>query len=119
MDFKTLEINRIAVHKIFAKSKTVSVPYADTCEELCKLGSDGDGTLHARVDSCLNHRSRFFELDWNETGKDSFFEIQKGLCGSHKKSFLATSQKIADKAAAAHEKVSVPDGLLIVAEGKI
>lgn len=119
MKLENLELKRLTVHKIFGKSKTNATPYAGDCKEISKLGTDGLETLHKRIDSCLNHKTKFYELDLIEKSKDSFFEIQKPLFGSAASKFLSTSQHIADKAAAAHESVNIPDGLLLVVEAKI
>lgn len=119
MKLENLEIRKLSVHKIYGKSKTNAEPYADECKEMVKLGSDGLQTLHKRISSCLNHKSKFYELDLADKDKDSFFEIQKPLWGSRETNFLKISQQIADKAAASHKNANIPDGLLLVIEGKI
>jgi hypothetical protein len=119
MNLKKLELRRLTVHKIYGKSKTLSQPYAGDCSDFCKLGSDGDETLHKRISSSLDHRSKFFELDLENSSSDSFFHIHKPLWGSTPKNFLEISQNIADKAAAAHEKSNIPDGLLMILEALI
>lgn len=119
MKLENLEIKKLTVHKIYGKSKTSPEPYADECNELVKLGTDGLGTLSKRINSCLNHKSKFYELDLIETDEDSFFEIHKPLWGSYGKKFLSTSQKIADKAAETHKNSNIPDGLLLIVEAKI
>ena len=117
MKFENLEIKRITIHKIFAKSKSVSEPYADDCTELVKLGGEGLKTLHDRIKSCLNHKSKFFELHLADHADTSnFFSIQKPLWNSSEDLFLKTSQDIADKAAIAHKNANIPDGLLVVIE---
>lgn len=117
MKFENLEIKRVTIHKIFAKSKTVAEPYADECKELVKLGDEGLKTLHDRVMSCFNHKSKFFELHIaDQTDRDNFFHIQKDLWNSKEDKFLGISQQIADKAALAHKNANIPDGLLVVIE---
>ncbi|MBF4516340.1 hypothetical protein IRZ71_08300 [Flavobacterium sp. ANB] len=117
MKFENLEIKRVTIHKIFAKSKTVTEPYADDCTEFAKLGSEGLKTLHDRIGSCLNHKSKFFELHLADVADTSnFFTIQKPLWNSNEDDFLKTSQDIADKAATAHKNANIPDGLLVVIE---
>ncbi len=119
MKLENLEIRKLTVHKIYGKSKTNSEAYAGDCKELTKLGTDGLTTLHKRVSACLNHKSKFYELDLAETDNSSFFEIQKPLWGSREVNFLKTSQLIADKAAEAHKNAKIPDGLLLVIEAKL
>ncbi|MEA5478143.1 nucleoid-associated protein [Pseudanabaena galeata UHCC 0370] len=117
MKLENLEVKRVTIHKIFAKSKTIPEPYADDCTELVKLGDEGLKTLHDRIKSCLNHKSKFFELHIADlTDKENFFNIQKPLWNSEQETFLEISQKIADKAAFAHKNANIPDGLLVVIE---
>lgn len=117
MKFENLDIKRITIHKIVSKSKTVAEPYADDCNELVKLGNDGLKTLNARITSCLNHKSKFFELHLaDHEDKTNFFSLQKPLWNSKPDDFLKTSQIIADKAASAHKNANIPDGLLMVIE---
>jgi hypothetical protein len=119
MKLENLQINKVTVHKIFGKSKKNPEPYAGSCKELVKLGDEGMQTLNNRISSCLNHKSKFYELHLSTKDKDSFFEIHKPLWGSDEKKYLEISQQIADKAANAHKNANIPDGLLIVLEGKI
>jgi hypothetical protein len=119
MKLDGLTLKRLTVHKIFGKSKTNNTPYAGECKEMTKLGTDGMETLHKRIDACLNHKTKFYELDLHEKGADSFFELQKPLFGTHGKTFLSISQKIADKAADAHKNANIPDGLLLLVEATI
>jgi hypothetical protein len=119
MKLDDLTLKRLTVHKIFGKSKTNNTPYAGECKEMTKLGTDGMDTLHKRIEACLNHKTKFYELDLHDKGADSFFELQKPLFGSHGKSFLSIAQKIADKAADAHKNANIPDGLLLLVEATI
>lgn len=45
MKLQNLEIKKFTVHKIFGKSKTNKASYAEECNEICKLGTDGMTTL--------------------------------------------------------------------------
>lgn len=119
MKLDNLVLKRLTVHKIYGRSKTNETPYAGECKEMCKLGVDGMETLHKRIDSCLNHKSKFYELDLQEKGSDSFFDMQKPLIGSHGKTYLSIAQKIADKAADSHMNANIPDGLLLLVEATI
>lgn len=119
MKLDNLEIRKLTVHKIYGRSKTVNESYADECKELVKLGAEGMDILHKRINSCLNHKSKFYELDLGDDGDDSFFEIHKPLWGARLNKFLEVSQQIADKAAEAHRNSSIPDGLLMIVEAKI
>jgi hypothetical protein len=119
MKLENLDLKRLTVHKIYGKSKTNDIPYAGECKELSKLGADGMDILHKRIDSCLNHKSKFYELSLQDKTADSFFEIQKPLLGSNKTTFLNIAQQIADKAAEAHSTANIPDGLLLLIEASI
>lgn len=119
MKLENLEIIKLTVHKIFARSKTVSEAYAGECKELVKLGSEGMDILNKRISSCINHKSKFYELDLVDDKDDSFFEIQTQLLGAKEPKFLKVSQLIADKAAESHKNANIPDGLLMVIEAKI
>lgn len=119
MKLDGLVLKRLTVHKIFGKSKTNDTPYAGECKEMSKLGTDGMETLHKRIDACLNHKTKFYELDLQDKGPDSFLELHKPLWGSHGKTFLSISQMIADKAADAHRNANIPDGLLMLVEASI
>lgn len=119
MKLENLEISKITVHKIFGKSKSNSEPYAGECKEIVRLGTDGMNTLNKRISSCLNHKSKFYELHLESKVNDSFFELQKDLHGSSESEFILKSQDIADKAAAAHRNSNIPDGLLVVLECRI
>jgi hypothetical protein len=119
MKLENLEIIKLTVHKIFGRSKTVAEAYAGECKELVKLGSEGMDILKSRISSCINHKSKFYELDLVEEGENSFFDLQAPLWGSREPKFLKISQSIADKAAEAHKNANIPDGLLMVVEAKI
>lgn len=119
MKLENLEIKKVSVHKIFGKSKTNPEGYANECKELIKLGEDGLNTLIKRVNSCLNHKSKFYELNLHDKSTDSVFELQKSLWNTDEKEFLKISQDIADKGAVAHKNTNIPDGLLMIIESKI
>jgi hypothetical protein len=119
MKLENLELKRLTVHKIYGRSKTNDAPYASECTELTKLGADGMETLHKRVNSCINHKSKFYELDLSDKSEESFFEIHKSLCGARLPKFLSVSQLIADKVASTHENANIPDGLILIIEAKI
>ncbi len=119
MKLENLEIKKVSVHKIFSKSKKNPEAYADECVELVKLGDDGLTTLTKRISSCINHKSKFYELHLFDKEKDSVFELQKKIWNSDDENFLKISQEIADKAAISHKNANIPDGLLMVIESKI
>lgn len=120
MKLDNLDIKKITVHKIYGKSKTNANPYAGDCKDIVKkLGTDGMETLHKRIDSCLNHKSKFYELTLVDDGDDSVYEIHKPLWGARENKFLEVSQLLADKCAASHENANIPDGLLLVIEAKL
>lgn len=120
MDFETLEVKRFTIHKIFSrkdlKSKKMSDPYAEVSENLCELDDDGLETLNRRIKTVAFQARKFFELDLEETGIDSFWSIARGIFNNTRKQYIATANKIADKAAEAHSKGSIPGGLLLVVE---
>lgn len=119
MKLENLVLKRLTVHKIFGRSKTNEVPYAGNCNELSKLGIEGMETLHMRINTCLGHKSKFYELDLRDRDENSFFELHKPLFGARTNTFLKISQALADKAAESHNTANIPDGLLLVIEGTI
>lgn len=119
MQFKTIEISRVTVHKVFSKSKTVGVPYASSCEDFCQLGLEGTPTLIKRIENCIKKTSHFFELDMHNESAGSAFDIQKDLYGLDKKEFLIKSQHLADLAASVQVRSHIPDGLILIVETKI
>jgi len=119
MNFDNLDLQRFTVHKIYGKSAINPEPYADACTDFCRLGTDGNDTLYKRLTTALKHKTKLFELDLAESGKDSFFQIQRHLFDSKKPSFLKASQLVADKLADAHVRTKIPDGLLLLVEAKL
>jgi hypothetical protein len=118
MNLDNLEILRVTYHKIISKSKQIITPYATDCLDFCKLGDDGTSTLSKRILNCIKKRTHFFELDIENTSKDSMFEIQKKFKNSKKAEFLKISQEVADLAASCQTRTNIPDGLILIVEAK-
>ena len=116
MNLDNLEVKRVTYHKIVSKSKENPVPFATECIDFCKLGDDGIATLSKRIANCIKKTSHFFELDIENTQRDSMFEIQKKFKNSNKEEFLKTSQEVADLAASCQTRTNIPDGLILIIE---
>ena len=119
MKLEDLSLKRLTVHRIFASAKSTSEPFAEECKEIGRLDNEGMNTLHERINTCLNHKTKFFELTLGDSTAQSFFAIQKLLFASSKQTFLKISQQIADKCALAHRGTNAPDGLMLLAEATI
>jgi hypothetical protein len=119
MKFEQVVLKRLTVHKIYGKSRVNTIAYAGKCQEISRLDNEAMYILHERIDACLRHRSKFYELDLQDASPGSFFALQQALYGTTSDRFLVIAQQLADKAAAAHINANIPDGLLLLVEATI
>lgn len=119
MALGNLELKRLTLHKIYGKSDRNPTPYAEECNGFCKLDYKGLETLRNRVNNCLNHKSKFYELHLEDFGPGSIHKLQVDLWGTNENHFVEISQDIASKAAEVHSSANIPDGLLLVIEGTV
>src|SRR6202034_3722139 len=114
MHFSNLEVMRFTIHKLFSKKDLKSQrdcePYAESSNELCNLNQGGMETLKNRIITAASREKRFFELDLDDTGSDSFWHSARKIFGGTRKQFIAIANIIADKAAAAHDRGNIPGG---------
>jgi len=118
MNLTKIAFNRLIIHKIIGKTKTAPA-YSKTSDELHKLETETEDTLRSRITSAVLRSKRFFETKVENTSADSFFDVSKDLYGSDKKTFIKLTKKIAQVAEDAHQRGTIPGGLLIIIEANI
>lgn len=118
MDFKELDIHKVIIHKVIAKTQA-SPSYPDYADECHNLDIETQTTLKSRISSAVKKSKRFFETDIEQIHAGSFFAIANNLNYCNAEDFYTKSKSIADLAAVAHDNMKIPGGLLIIIDATI
>ena len=118
MDLTKLEVGRLIIHKIIGKTGKADA-YCIPAGHLHKLEDETEETLISRITTAVLRSKRFFETKVNDTNENSFWNLGKELAVMNKKDFIDQTKKIAKVAENAHQKGTIPGGLLIIIDCKI
>lgn len=114
LNFNNLSFARLIVHHIAAK-----LPHEDTASaiyenDLFEIPPKVEIKIKERLIDAAGKNSKAFELEIESIEEGSFFSLAKELNEQNKKSFIKTTQNIADLLALSQTRNSIPGGKLII-----
>lgn len=118
-EFTISTIHRVIAHRIVKKADGVPC-YADTHDSLFTLNSDDKDVLIQRIEKAVNNRKKCFELSFRDRGRNSMFEMLRGLgYVSGEQEYIDFSKETAGKLSESQDNISIPGGYCLVVDGKL
>ncbi|EXH50195.1 nucleoid-associated protein [Acinetobacter sp. XH1741] len=95
--FEGLLIDRVVIHKIFAKNPENSNIELDTSDELLNLDISSLDALQVRITKALGSKSHGIEVSIEETGENSYFQTATSMLNCIDKDFIENSKVLSEK----------------------
>lgn len=119
MPFQNLTISRTIIHEVFRRGAVRELVEPRYGTQLIQLDADASDVLQQRITSALGHSSHGVEMAIKDAENDSAWGLAKTLINSigRDDEFIAASQHIASKLAAAQAARTIPGGVIVVVDG--
>ncbi|MDD5387761.1 MAG: nucleoid-associated protein [Gallionellaceae bacterium] len=119
MPFQNLSINRLIIHEVFRRGEVRELVEPRYSSQLIELDTDARDELQLRITSALGHASHGVEMTICDATENSTWVVSKAIIASqeHDAEFVAKSQIIASKLAAAQTARTIPGGIVVVIDG--
>lgn len=110
-------IEKVISHRVFPK-KAKEPAYAETSETLLSLEANEKQKLIERIEEAIYSSNKFFLLDFDDQGEDSFYSrlVQlKPNCTDD--IFITISQEFSDRLADSQRSTRIPGGYCLIGDG--
>lgn len=117
--FEGLMIERLIVHRIYAKNADKSLNDPKISNNLNYLDLNTKNTLESRLTKALGNKSHGIEVTITETAENSFFDIASKSMYDSDEDFIKKSAILAQNLTKAQSTTNAPDGVLLIVQGRV
>lgn len=117
--FEGLCIDKVIAHRIFPRSSSKTLKPAKLSQKLLAIGDDAIDALQQRITEALAIRSHGIEMSIRPGVADSFLNLVASTFNADDATFVAVSQRLANKLTEAQFESGAPGGIIINVTGVI
>ncbi|TAJ77267.1 MAG: hypothetical protein EPO42_10610 [Gallionellaceae bacterium] len=117
--FEGLAIERIIVHRIYARGPDKQLKESKCSSKLIKLEQEALDALQMRITEALGNKSHGIEMTIKEVGESSFFQVAASAIQASDENFIAATKTLADKLSKAQLNTTAPGGMLAIINGRV
>lgn len=119
MSFENLSIGRLIIHEVFARGADKAMQQPSYGTQTLALPQDARDALQARITNALGKSSHGVEMSIKDINVESAWHMGRQIVEAQgdDAQFIALSQGIASKLAAAQINRTIPGGIVVVIEG--
>jgi len=117
--FEGLTIDRIIVHRIYARGLDKQLKDPKVSSKLIKLGQDALDALQMRITGALGSKSHGLEMTIKDVGDGGFFQAAASMIQAQDETFIDLTKSLANGLSKAQFNTTAPGGMLAIINGRI
>jgi hypothetical protein len=117
--FDGLTIERVIVHRIYARGPDKQLKDPKLSSNLVKLEQTALDALQIRITEALGNKSHGLEMTIKEVGEGSFFQVAASMIHALDDDFVALTKTLANGLNKAQLNTTAPGGMLAIIGGRV
>ncbi|MDO9054562.1 MAG: nucleoid-associated protein [Gallionella sp.] len=117
--FEGLTIERIIVHRIYARGPDKQLKEPKVSSKLINLEQAALDALQMRITAALGNKSHGLEMTISEVGENSFFQVAATMIQAQDDKFIALTKALANGLNKAQLNTTAPGGMLAIINGRV